>query len=135
VGTAVPAVEMRQSEPVLPPARAPSRMSFHRPTDDDGGAAAGANIRNTCGNGNENSISAWRVSADLMPPIEVPEEEIQERPKTHPNTSTAANVRMSGRARSQSAAGDGRGRHGQDLPESLGRLNRWLEDNRRRSRI
>jgi hypothetical protein len=140
VGT-TPTVEMSQSEPLLP-ARMPSRTNFHLPTVGDGGTAAGAKIRDTSGSGDENAFnksnkSSWRVSADLTPPIEVPEKLTQERPKTDPNSLTSAsppNVRMSGRARSASA-GDGGGGQGEDLPESLGRLNRWLEDNRRRSRI
>jgi hypothetical protein len=140
-----PVVEKRRSEPILP-ARAPSRMAFHRPTEGGGGGAvAGANIRSASGNGNESTFSksnksARRVSADLIPPIEVPEEMMQEKSKNDRNPLTAAspsNVRMSGRARSQSASGGGGGGGGQarELPESLGRLNRWLEDKRRRSRI
>ena len=138
---AAPTVEMHQTESVLP-VRAPSRMGFHGPTDGDGGATVAAKIRSASGNGNESAFkksnkSSWRVSADLTPPIEVPEEMIQERPENDLDPLAPAsppNVRMTGRARSQSA-GDRPDGQGEDLPESLGRLNRWLEDNRRRSRI
>lgn len=137
-----PNVEMRQSGLVLPTG-VPSRKSVHRSTDGNSGAVVGDKTRNISGNGKETTFnkcnkSVCMVSADLTPPIEVPDEMIQERPKTDPNPLAPAsppNVRMTGRARSQSAVGDVGSKQGQDLPESLGKLNRWLEDNRRRSRI
>lgn len=146
-----PAAAMHQSAPVSP-ARAPSGRNFHGPTDmaamtggffANGGATSGAKNRNSGGNGNGNAFtnnnrSMWRTSTPLTPPMEVPEEAMQRSPKSYLNPvppGSPSNVRMWGRPRNQSVVGSGGGREDEDLPDSLGRLNRWLKDKRRRSRI
>lgn len=126
------------------PQRAPSRRSFR-------GELGEMPARYESGNSGPNR-SMWRRSSDLTPPTEVPEPpyddptalppmpqrgQQSETMKMNPlgQNPPSPNVRVTGRRPSSRNLNTPIDPEGQDLPESLGRLNQWLEDNRRRSRI